>query len=139
MKLESQTPVGVQQMARAPGRRLPVAVHPQPVGALDGGPADAQPGALAVVGVTHGQAGEADAGPGVRLLKPVVGLQEPAAEILRLFVGWQWARADAIATLSNEGALKNRRFITLFLALVKFVTPVLVFVVLLSGLGVIKL
>jgi neurotransmitter:Na+ symporter, NSS family len=66
------------------------------------------------------------------LLLPLGGL------FICLFVGWRWARADAIATLSNEGALGNRRFITLFLTLVKFLTPVLVFVVLLNGLGVIK-
>ena len=67
------------------------------------------------------------------LMLPVGGL------FICLFVGWRWARADAVATLSNDGALANQRFIGLFLALVKFVTPVLVFVVLLSGLGVIKL
>ncbi len=67
------------------------------------------------------------------LLLPVGGL------FICLFVGWRWARADVEATLSNEGALGNRRFIRAFLVLVKFVTPVLVFVVLLNGLGVIKL
>jgi neurotransmitter:Na+ symporter, NSS family len=67
------------------------------------------------------------------LLLPVGGL------FICLFVGWRWARADVVATLSNEGALRNGRFITLFLGLVKFVTPLLVFVVLLNGLGVIKL
>ncbi len=67
------------------------------------------------------------------ILLPIGGL------FICLFVGWRWARRDAVATLSNDGALANGRFVGLFLALVKFVTPVLVFVVLLSGLGVIKL
>jgi NSS family neurotransmitter:Na+ symporter len=67
------------------------------------------------------------------ILLPVGGL------FICLFVGWQWARQDAVATLTNGGVLRNARFVSLFLALVKFVTPVLVFVVLLSGLGVIKL
>ncbi len=67
------------------------------------------------------------------ILLPVGGL------FICLFVGWRWARQDAAASLSNDGALRNERFVGLFLALVKFVTPVLVFVVLLSGLGVIKL
>jgi neurotransmitter:Na+ symporter, NSS family len=56
-----------------------------------------------------------------------------------LFVGWQWARRDVVATLSNEGALDNERLLRVFFGLVKFVTPALVFVVLLSGLGIIKL
>jgi neurotransmitter:Na+ symporter, NSS family len=67
------------------------------------------------------------------ILLPVGGL------FICLFVGWRWARTEAVGTLSNEGALANQRFVGLFLTLVKFVTPVLVFVVLLSGLGVITL
>ena len=67
------------------------------------------------------------------ILLPVGGL------FICLFAGWRWARKDAVAALSNDGALQNRRVISLILALVKFVTPVLVFVVLLSGLGIIKL
>ncbi len=51
----------------------------------------------------------------------------------------RWARSEAVATLSNDGMLHNRRMVRLTLGVVKFVTPVLVFVVLLSGLGVIKL
>lgn len=67
------------------------------------------------------------------ILLPVGGL------FICLFVGWQWARREVVASLSNEGKLRNQRFVALFLGLVKFVTPVLVFVVLLNGLGVIKL
>ncbi len=66
------------------------------------------------------------------ILLPLGGL------FICLFVGWRWARADAVNALSNGGTLHNGRVIAVFLALVKFVTPVLVFVVLLSGLGVVR-
>ncbi len=55
-----------------------------------------------------------------------------------LFVGWQWAKKEVLATLSNRGALNNRWLIDGFLILVKFVSPILVLVILLSGLGIIK-
>ena len=56
-----------------------------------------------------------------------------------LFVGWFWSRHEAAGELSNDGQLRNEGFVRLFLGVVKFVTPVLVFVVLLNGLGIIKL
>jgi len=67
------------------------------------------------------------------ILLPLGGL------FICLFVGWRWARSEAAASLSNEGVLHNEGIIRLFLGVVKFVTPALVFVVLLSGLGLIKL
>ena len=66
------------------------------------------------------------------ILLPVGGL------FICLFVGWRWALREAQRTLSNDGKLRNEKVISLFLATVKFVTPLLVFAVLLNGLGVIK-
>lgn len=56
-----------------------------------------------------------------------------------LFVGWTWGYQDLKKALSNDGALKNERIIRLFSIVVKFVSPVAVLIVLLNGLGVIKL
>lgn len=66
------------------------------------------------------------------ILLPVGGL------FICLFAGWRWARSEAVRTLTNEGRLSNQRIISLFLATVKFVTPLLVFAVLLNGLGILK-
>ncbi len=41
--------------------------------------------------------------------------------------------------LNNDGRLRNDRIVQLFFGVVKFLTPILVFIVLLNGLGVIKL
>lgn len=66
------------------------------------------------------------------ILLPVGGL------FICLFAGWRWARSEAQRTLSNDGKLRNEKVISLFLATVKFVTPLLVFAVLLNGLGILK-
>ncbi len=52
-----------------------------------------------------------------------------------LFVGWRWSYPELKKVLSNDGALRNERFIAAFRGVVKFVSPVAVLVVLLSGLG----
>ena len=67
------------------------------------------------------------------LLLPVGGL------FICLFAGWRWGAAEMRRELTNGGALTNARIVNLFIGIVKFVTPVLVFIVLLNGLGVIKL
>ncbi len=67
------------------------------------------------------------------VLLPVGGL------FICLFAGWRWGAAEMRSELTNRGALTNVRVVRLFIGLVKFVTPVLVFIVLLNGLGVIKL
>ncbi len=67
------------------------------------------------------------------VLLPVGGL------FICLFAGWRWGAAEMRSELTNRGALTNARVVRLFISLVKFVTPVLVFIVLLNGLGVIKL
>jgi NSS family neurotransmitter:Na+ symporter len=56
----------------------------------------------------------------------------------QLFVGWRWGLPQVRAALSNQGALRNERIIQAFFGTAKIVTPILVFVVLLNGLGIIS-
>ncbi|NLG27053.1 MAG: sodium-dependent transporter [Chloroflexi bacterium] len=65
------------------------------------------------------------------VLLPLGGL------LICVFVGWRWGWAQVKEELSNRGKLDNARIARLFFGVAKFVTPVLVFVVLLSGLGLI--
>jgi NSS family neurotransmitter:Na+ symporter len=65
------------------------------------------------------------------LLLPVGGL------FLCLFVGWKWGYAELKQALSNGGELDNGRLVRAFRAVVKVVSPVLVFLVLLNGLKLI--
>jgi len=65
------------------------------------------------------------------ILLPVGGL------FICLFVGWKWGFEELQHALSNEGKLENGRVVRAFFATAKVVTPVLVFIVLLSGLGLI--
>ncbi|MGE5541812.1 MAG: sodium-dependent transporter, partial [Bacillota bacterium] len=67
------------------------------------------------------------------ILLPVGGL------FLCLFAGWRWGLANIRAAASNEGCLNNRVIVNAFYTVVRFVTPALVFVVLLNGLGIVKL
>jgi len=55
-----------------------------------------------------------------------------------LFAGWHWAKREVFDVLSNQGRLNNQTLTKAFLVLVKFVSPVLVLIILLSGLGIIK-
>ncbi|HEX9013095.1 MAG TPA: sodium-dependent transporter [Anaerolineaceae bacterium] len=64
------------------------------------------------------------------LLLPVGGL------FLALFAGWFWGYPRLKAAVSNDGALHNERLVKLLYATLRFVTPVLVLIVLLKGLGV---
>jgi len=54
-----------------------------------------------------------------------------------LFVGWVWGFDKVKRALSNDGKLNNSRAITVFFTLVKYVTPLLVLLVLLDGLNII--
>lgn len=65
------------------------------------------------------------------ILLPVGGL------LVCVFVGWIWGFDEVKRALSNEQTLKNERIIRAFFGVVKFVTPVLVLLVLLNGLGII--
>lgn len=55
---------------------------------------------------------------------------------LAIFAGWVWGYPRFKVALSNEGRLNNAGFLRFVFFLLKVVTPVLVFVVLLGGLGV---
>jgi len=66
------------------------------------------------------------------LLLPIGGL------CLSIFAGWVWGYNEIKRAISNEGALQNGRVIAVFYGIVKFITPLLVVLVLLNGLGVLK-
>ncbi|MHB9034630.1 MAG: sodium-dependent transporter, partial [Anaerolineae bacterium] len=64
------------------------------------------------------------------VLLPVGGL------FICLFVGWAWGWPQVKDALTNGGKLRNQRLVTFFYGVTKFVSPLLVLVVLLAGLGV---
>lgn len=62
----------------------------------------------------------------------------PAGGILiALFTGWVWGKAGFSRALSNDGALGNARLAGVLVALLRYVTPLLILAVMLNGLGVI--
>lgn len=62
----------------------------------------------------------------------------PAGGILiALFTGWVWGRNRFSAALSNDGALENGRLAAVLVALLRYVSPVLILIVMLQGLGAI--
>lgn len=65
------------------------------------------------------------------LLMPIGGL------FVCLFVGWKWGADEIKDALSNGGTLNNGAAVAAFTGVVKVVTPALVVVVLLNGLGII--
>lgn len=67
------------------------------------------------------------------LLLPIGGL------FIAIYVGWVWGWPKFKAALTNEGTLQNEKLVRAIFVILKFVTPVLVAVVLLAGLNVIKL
>lgn len=64
------------------------------------------------------------------VLLPVGGL------FLAMFVGWAWGKPALERELSNEGKLNNQKLISWFLVIVRFVTPVLILLILLRGLKI---
>ncbi len=64
------------------------------------------------------------------ILMPSVGLT------LCVFVGWFWGKDRVTKALSNKGLLDNATIANIYFPLVRFVSPVLVAVVLLKGLDV---
>lgn len=66
------------------------------------------------------------------ILLPVGGL------FLCIFVGWVWGRKNIQDSLSNNGVLKNQIVIKAFTFVVRYVSPILILVILLSGLKVIN-
>lgn len=62
----------------------------------------------------------------------------PAGGILiALFTGWVWGRNRFSAALSNDGALDNGRLAAVLVALLRYVSPILILIVMLQGLGAI--
>jgi NSS family neurotransmitter:Na+ symporter len=64
------------------------------------------------------------------VLLPVGGL------FLAMFIGWVWGKPALERELSNEGKLNNQKLISWFLVIVRFVTPVLILLILLRGLKI---
>ena len=61
----------------------------------------------------------------------------PAGGIaIALFVGWAWGERAFAAQLSNHGELDNRALARLLCLLLRWVTPALILLVMLAGLGV---
>ena len=55
---------------------------------------------------------------------------------ITVFVGWFWGYDKFRQVLTNRGTLKNDKLVRAIFLLIKFITPLLVLVVLLNGLGV---
>lgn len=68
-----------------------------------------------------------------QILMPLGGM------FLCIFAGWVWGRDNIKKALSNNGKLDNETVVNAFYGVVKFVSPLLVLVVMLNGLGLIKL
>ena len=64
------------------------------------------------------------------LMLPLDGL------LLSLFVGYVWNRKDALDALTNGGTLNNLAFAKALLFLCRYVTPILIVIILLNGLKV---
>jgi NSS family neurotransmitter:Na+ symporter len=58
--------------------------------------------------------------------------------LISIFVGWVWKFPNLNAQLSNQGQLKNEKVTKFFFFMLKYVTPVLIFLILLSGFGLVK-
>jgi len=65
------------------------------------------------------------------VLLPVGGI------MIALFVGWSWGRDKLRDELSNRGGLANRRLSALLFLLLRYVSPVLILLVMLQGLDLI--
>jgi len=64
------------------------------------------------------------------ILLPVGGL------FICIFIGWVWGFDNVKRALSNDGALNNQGIVALFFTVVKYITPLLVLLVLLDGLNI---
>ena len=64
------------------------------------------------------------------LLLPIGGL------FIAIFAGWVWGADNIRKALSNNGKLNNDLIVSVLIVIIKYVTPVLLIVVLLSGLGI---
>ncbi len=67
------------------------------------------------------------------ILLPVGGL------LLALFVGWAWGLPRVQQALTNQGRIGNGMVVRLFFTVVRWITPILILLILLNSLGVIRL
>lgn len=67
------------------------------------------------------------------ILLPVGGI------FICLFVGWRLGKRAILDEASNGGLIGNRRLLTVYTFIVQYLTPIAITIVLLSGLGLIKL
>jgi len=67
------------------------------------------------------------------ILLPLGGL------LIAIFVGWVWGWPKFKETLSNEGKLKNEGLLKVIFNILRFVSPVLVLLILLTGLKIVNL
>ncbi|HLU00421.1 MAG TPA: sodium-dependent transporter [Burkholderiaceae bacterium] len=65
------------------------------------------------------------------VLLPVGGI------LIALFVGWVWGKEAFSAAVSNDGGLENRRLASVLVWVLRYVSPALILLVMLNGLGVI--
>lgn len=67
------------------------------------------------------------------VLMPLGGL------IIAIYVGWVMGKSRIREELSNRSSLKQEKMIKIFSFIVKYITPIAIAIILLNGLGVIKL
>ena len=67
------------------------------------------------------------------LLMPIGGF------FIAIFAGYVMKKQDLMAELTNNGTLGNEKRVVFIRFLLRYVTPALVLVILLNGLGIIKL
>lgn len=67
------------------------------------------------------------------VLMPMGGL------MICIFAGWVFGKDKFFACLSNEGALNNKALLSVLLIVVRFISPLLVLLVMLNGLGLLNL
>lgn len=67
------------------------------------------------------------------ILMPLGGI------FIAIFVGWVFGKMNLQMELSNEGRLKNEVFLSAFLILTRFVSPVLITLVFLNSIGILKI
>jgi NSS family neurotransmitter:Na+ symporter len=63
------------------------------------------------------------------IMLPIGGL------LIAIFVGWVWGPEKIKSALTNQGTLKNQALVNVIIILLRYVTPLLVLVVLLDGLN----
>lgn len=66
------------------------------------------------------------------ILMPLGGI------FIALFVGWQWEYTQVKREISNEGQLYNERLFNVYMFLIKYVVPIAITLILLTGLKIIS-